>query len=58
MLSTDFEGEAQVMEPDEIKEWRWFRSKELPKNIFPSSKKILENFKAKKFYLKTQNGDL
>ena len=25
MLSTDFEGEPRVMEPDEITEWRWFR---------------------------------
>jgi 8-oxo-dGTP diphosphatase len=52
MLSTDFEGEAKVMEPDEITEWRWFASKELPKNIYPPSKKVLENFKEKKFYLK------
>jgi ADP-ribose pyrophosphatase YjhB (NUDIX family) len=52
VLATDFEGEPRVMEPDEITEWRWFTSQELPKNIFPPSKKILENFKAKKFYLK------
>jgi len=52
MLSTDFEGEAKVMEPDEITEWKWFSSKELPKNIYFPSKKVLENFKAKKFYIK------
>jgi len=52
ILSTDFEGEPRVMEPDEITEWRWFTSQELPKNIFPPSKNILENFKSKKFYLK------
>ncbi len=52
LLSTNFEGTPKVMEPDEITEWRWFASQELPKNIFPPSKNILENFKAKKFYLK------
>ncbi len=52
LFSTDFEGEAQVLEPDEITEWKWFASKDLPENIFPPSKKILENFKAKKFFLK------
>lgn len=52
MFSTDFKGEAKVMEPEEITEWRWFASNELPKNIFPPSKKVLENYKAKKFYLK------
>lgn len=50
LLSEDFEGEAQVLEPDEITEWRWFLSNELPKNIFSASKKVLENFQAKKFY--------
>lgn len=52
LLSTDFIGEAKVMEPDEITEWTWFASKDLPKNIFPPSKKVLENYKQKKFYLK------
>lgn len=52
LFSTDFSGEAKVMEPDEITEWKWFTSKELPKNIFPPSKKLLENYKSKKFYLK------
>ena len=52
ILSTEIEGEPKVMEPDEITEWRWFASHELPKNIFPPSKNILENFKTKKFYIK------
>ena len=52
LFSTQFEGEAKVMEPEEITEWRWFKSEELPKNIFPPSKKVLENFKSKKFYLR------
>ncbi len=52
ILSTEFEGEVQVREPEEITEWKWFKSENLPKNIFPPSKKILENFKHKKFYIK------
>lgn len=52
LLVTDFVGDAKVMEPDEITEWKWFKSSELPKNIFPPSKKVLENFKQKKFYIK------
>ena len=52
LFSTQFEGEAKVMEPEEIIEWRWFKSEELPKNIFPPSKKVLENFKSNKFYLR------
>lgn len=52
LLSENFEGGAQVLEPDEIAEWRWFASHELPENIFPASNKILQNFKAKKFYIK------
>lgn len=51
LFSEDFEGEVEVLEPEEITEWNWFASKDLPKNIFPPSKKVLENFKAKKFYL-------
>jgi len=51
LLSTDFKGEAKVMEPDEITEWKWFKSNELPKNIYPPSQKLLENFKIKKFYI-------
>jgi ADP-ribose pyrophosphatase YjhB (NUDIX family) len=52
LLVTDFEGEPKVLEPDEITEWKWFKSKDLPENIYPPSKSVLKNFKAKKFYLK------
>jgi 8-oxo-dGTP diphosphatase len=52
MLSTEIRGDARVMEPDEITEWKWFASRDLPINIFPPSKKVLENYKHKKFYLK------
>lgn len=52
LLVTEFSGAAIAKEPDEITEWKWFKSKDLPKNIYFPSKKILENFKAKKFYIK------
>lgn len=51
MFSDDFEGEAEVMEPDEITEWRWFGLDELPSPMFFPSKKLIENYKQKKFYI-------
>jgi 8-oxo-dGTP diphosphatase len=42
--------EPKVMEPDEITEWRWFELNNLPSPIFFPSKKILENYIAKKIY--------
>jgi len=47
-----FIGEAQVLEPDEITEWRWFNINELPEPIYFPSAKILENYKRKMFYIK------
>ena len=49
--SEDFEGEAQVMEPDEITEWRWFDLNDLPKNMFTPSVHVLENYRQRKFYI-------
>jgi ADP-ribose pyrophosphatase YjhB (NUDIX family) len=51
MMSEDFEGEPQVMEPDEITEWKWFEQHELPKNLFFCSAEVLENFKKGEFYI-------
>lgn len=51
IFSDDFEGEAQIMEPDEIIEWRWFGLGELPSPMFFPSKKIIENYKQIKFYI-------
>ena len=34
LLATEFEGTAKIMEPDEITEWKWFASRELPKNLY------------------------
>jgi len=51
LFSDDFKGEAKVMEPDEITEWKWFDLDNLPKPIFFPSAKVLENYKKGKFYI-------
>jgi len=51
MLAKKFSGEAQVLEPDEITEWKWFNMTELPENIYFPSAKVLENYKQKKFFI-------
>jgi len=50
MLCEDFEGEAKVMEPDEITEWRWFDLSNLPKPMFFPAEKIALNYLAGKIY--------
>ena len=51
MLCTKFGGEPKVMEPEEITEWKWFPLDKLPTPLFPPSKKIIENYMAKRFYM-------
>ena len=41
---TQFSGEAEVMEPDEITEWKWFPMDDIPKKMFSPARKILENY--------------
>jgi len=49
-LCTGFEGEAKVMEPDEIVDWKWFDLNNLPSPVFPPSEKIIKNYLSKKIY--------
>ena len=49
-LCEKFEGEPRVMEPDEIVEWRWFPLDGLPMPMYPTSKKMIEHYFAKKIY--------
>ena len=51
MIAKTFTGELKVMEPDEITCWDWFDVNNLPKNIFSASKKTIECFLKKKFYI-------
>jgi ADP-ribose pyrophosphatase YjhB (NUDIX family) len=49
-LCNGFEGEAKVMEPDEITEWKWFGLNDLPSKVFSPSAKIIKNYLDKKIY--------
>lgn len=49
-LCKKIEGEAKVMEPDEITEWKWFSLRDLPKPLFPPSKMVLQNYTRGKIY--------
>jgi len=49
-LCKDFEGEAKVMEPEEITEWKWFDLNNLPSPLYFPSEKIIKNYLAKKIY--------
>ena len=50
-LSEDYEGEARVMEPDEITEWKWFELKRLPRPLYSPSEKLLNNYFKNEFYI-------
>ncbi len=52
ILCEDFEGEPQVLEPDEITEWKWFPLDKLPSPMYFPSEKVLKNYKEKKFYIR------
>lgn len=43
-LCENFVGEPEVMEPDEITEWRWFDINNLPENVYFPSAKVLKNY--------------
>ncbi len=49
-LCEDFEGEPELIEPNEITEWRWFELNNLPSPIFFPTEKILKNFIDKEVY--------
>lgn len=51
LLCEDFEGGAEVREPEEIVEWRWFSLEELPSPLYFPSKKVFDNYFKKEFYL-------
>ncbi len=52
LIAHKWEGEAKVMEPDEITEWRWFDLKELPHPRYFPSFEVIENYLQNKFYMK------
>ena len=51
MIAKNYSGELKINEPDEITEWRWFDIDKIPKKIFSASKKTIDCFLQKKFYI-------
>lgn len=49
-LCEDSEGEAQVMEPDEITQWKRFDLNDLPQPLFFPSEKVIKNYLAGTVY--------
>ncbi len=47
-LATEWSGELKTMEPDEIIKWDWFSFDNLPEKIFAPSKKVIDNYLAKR----------
>jgi len=54
LLAKKWKGEAKVMEPDEMTEWRWFPLKKLPYPRYFPSFGVIKNYLKKKFYIKGQ----
>ena len=52
MIAKNFEGTPQILEPDVIVKWNWFDLDKLPEKIFSASKKTIDCFLEKKFYIK------
>lgn len=51
MIAKKYSGEIKIMEPDEITTWKWFDLDKLPKKIFSASKKTIDCYLQKKFYI-------
>jgi len=49
-LYEKFNGQAQVMEPEEITEWKWYNLDSLPENIFLPSTKMIKAYLNNKIY--------
>lgn len=43
-LCTDFTGEAEVMEPEKITEWKWFPLTNLPSPLYGPSEKVMRQY--------------
>ena len=45
VISSSYEGELKVMEPEKINEWKWFNLNDLPNNLYTPSKNMIEEYK-------------
>jgi len=52
LFCDQFSGDPQILEPDEIVEWRWFDLDYLPTPMFKASQGFINNYKEKIFYKK------
>lgn len=55
VILKECEQNPETKEPIEITEWKWFDMDNLPVNIYPPSKKILNNYKQNKFFIQNNN---
>src|SRR3989338_8024492 len=51
LVASEWEGEASVMEPDEIVQWEWFNLNDLPQPRYFPSFEVIENYLQIKFYI-------
>lgn len=49
-LCEDFSGEAKVLEPEEITEWKWYNLDKLPGKVFIPSARMVKAYLNKKIY--------
>lgn len=52
LIAHEWDGEAKVMEPDEITDWQWFDIKSLPSPLYFPTREVIENYLRGKFYIK------
>lgn len=52
LIAQKWKGEASVMEPDEITEWKWFSLKKLPYPRYFPSFGVIKNYLKNQFYIK------
>ena len=53
-LVEEFVGELRCMEPELCAEWRFFELGDLPENVFPPHRRILDTYLSNSIYLQTK----
>ncbi|MFH1978002.1 MAG: NUDIX domain-containing protein [Candidatus Aenigmatarchaeota archaeon] len=46
---TEMDGDPKLLLPEDWKEWKWFSRKEIPDNMFPAAKNVIECYLNDKF---------